>query len=60
MATIQCSICNRRFDSEATPALPFCSEQCRRIDLGRWFDERYSLPHEADEEPPDEGPPADQ
>lgn len=31
--------------------MPFCSERCKLIDLGRWLDEGYALPHEAD---PDE------
>lgn len=35
--------------------MPFCSERCRLIDLGRWVDERNSVPVEresdADEEP---------
>ncbi len=24
--------------------MPFCSERCRRIDLGRWLDEDISVP----------------
>lgn len=24
--------------------LPFCSERCRTIDLGRWLEEGYALP----------------
>jgi len=40
--------------------MPFCSERCKRIDLGRWLDERYSLPYQRPEEdeselPADEG-----
>jgi len=38
--------------------MPFCSERCRTIDLGRWLDEGYSLPDapniEADEKPEDD------
>ena len=26
------------------PHLPFCSERCRRIDLGRWLGETYRIP----------------
>ena len=26
--------------------MPFCSERCRQIDLGRWLDEGYGLPWE--------------
>jgi len=40
--------------------MPFCSERCRLIDLGRWLDERNTMPLEPDEderatEPSDEG-----
>jgi endogenous inhibitor of DNA gyrase (YacG/DUF329 family) len=34
--------------------MPFCSERCRRVDLGRWLEERYGLrcePEEEDEPP---------
>lgn len=24
--------------------MPFCSQRCRRIDLGRWLGEDYSVP----------------
>ncbi len=30
--------------------MPFCSERCRMIDLGRWLDEKYSLPLNPDDE----------
>jgi endogenous inhibitor of DNA gyrase (YacG/DUF329 family) len=26
--------------------MPFCSDRCRQIDLGRWLDEGYSVPVE--------------
>ena len=41
---MRCPICNKVFspdDPEA--ALPFCSERCKRIDLGRWMNEEYSV-----------------
>lgn len=28
---------------------PFCSERCKLIDLGRWFDGAYQIPAEADD-----------
>jgi endogenous inhibitor of DNA gyrase (YacG/DUF329 family) len=34
------------FDSEQTAAMPFCSERCRLIDLGRWLEEKQGLPVE--------------
>jgi uncharacterized protein len=30
--------------------MPFCSERCRQIDLGRWLREVYSVPIECDPE----------
>jgi uncharacterized protein len=37
--------------------MPFCSERCKTIDLGRWLDERYGMPYERlhDVEPDDAG-----
>jgi endogenous inhibitor of DNA gyrase (YacG/DUF329 family) len=46
MPLIRCPICLRTFESDQSPALPFCSERCRKIDLGRWLDEGYSVPVE--------------
>ena len=55
----RCPIC----DKPAPPRdvnryLPFCSARCKDIDLGRWFDESYTLPAvpniEADEKPEDD------
>jgi endogenous inhibitor of DNA gyrase (YacG/DUF329 family) len=55
-----CPICKQQFEKSTSSALPFCSERCRTIDLGRWLGETYSMPHvpdpEADETP--EVPPA--
>jgi hypothetical protein len=36
--------------------MPFCSERCRSIDLGRWLDERYGLPAEPKDEEGEEPP----
>lgn len=27
---------------------PFCCERCQLVDLGRWLDEEYRVPDEAD------------
>lgn len=48
---MRCPVCNNDFEPGQTPAMPFCSERCQTIDLGRWLDEGYSLPHAPD---PDE------
>ena len=47
---MQCPICKGEFDPQLTVAMPFCSERCRSLDLGRWLDEEYSLPHVPDPE----------
>jgi uncharacterized protein len=46
MKSIRCPVCDLPFDPEHSAALPFCGERCRRIDLSRWLDERYSMPIE--------------
>jgi endogenous inhibitor of DNA gyrase (YacG/DUF329 family) len=46
---LRCPVCQREFQGEQSTALPFCSERCRTIDLGRWLGEKYSLPVEPEE-----------
>ena len=36
--------------------MPFCSDRCRQIDLGRWLREAYSVPIERDPAKDDESP----
>jgi endogenous inhibitor of DNA gyrase (YacG/DUF329 family) len=52
---MQCPTCKKEFDKDFSTALPFCSDRCRLIDLGRWLDEEQTLPSipdpDADEEP---------
>jgi endogenous inhibitor of DNA gyrase (YacG/DUF329 family) len=50
MTQIRCPICERQFDPAESPAMPFCSQRCRQIDLGRWLREAYSIPVERDPE----------
>jgi len=54
---MKCPVCKREFKAETSTAMPFCSERCRTIDLGRWLGESYQLPvvpdPEADEVPED-------
>lgn len=62
MAEVRCPTCNELFDSEKTRAMPFCSERCRLIDLGRWLDEEHGMPiepedrDESDRYPPEINP----
>lgn len=39
-----CPTCEIEFDPTHSAAIPFCSDRCRQIDLGRWLDERNVLP----------------
>jgi endogenous inhibitor of DNA gyrase (YacG/DUF329 family) len=45
---VRCPVCDQVVAAapaggDASP-LPFCSDRCRLIDLGRWLDEGYALP----------------
>ena len=44
MAHITCPTCHKQFDAAESRALPFCSDRCRQIDLGRWLNESQRLP----------------
>ncbi len=48
VTTLRCPTCEKRFNVEQTTAMPFCSDRCRNVDLGRWFNEEVSLPHTSD------------
>jgi endogenous inhibitor of DNA gyrase (YacG/DUF329 family) len=48
MASVRCPVCGKTFERSDSAAMPFCSERCRLIDLGRWMGERYSVPAERD------------
>ncbi|NVN03309.1 MULTISPECIES: DNA gyrase inhibitor YacG [Asaia] len=53
-----CPICKRATE---TAFRPFCSKRCADIDLGRWFNESYSVPSVSeDEEEKNVFPPLDQ
>ncbi len=51
---VRCPICDKTFDADKSPAMPFCCERCRLIDLGRWLDEKHRLPIEPREEEKEE------
>ena len=52
---MRCATCEREFLPANSTAMPFCSERCRTIDLGRWLNEGFALPAmpdpDADEAP---------
>ena len=62
MLRLKCPTCKRivhyRTAAEV-PDRPFCSERCRLIDLGRWFNEEYRI-STALEEGPVPGPGTDE
>jgi hypothetical protein len=45
MASVRCPTCDKSFDPAASPAMPFCSERCRGVDLNRWLREDIALPY---------------
>jgi endogenous inhibitor of DNA gyrase (YacG/DUF329 family) len=45
MKTVKCPVCRKEVPLDA-PEMPFCSERCRLIDLGRWANEEYRIPAE--------------
>ncbi len=55
MARFRCPTCDREFESDENPAMPFCSNRCRTIDLGLWLDEQLGLPAERDPEDDEDG-----
>jgi uncharacterized protein len=40
---IFCPICKSKTTWEENPWRPFCSERCKRIDLGKWVSDEYKL-----------------
>jgi uncharacterized protein len=43
----RCPVCGK----PAGEALrPFCSERCRKVDLGRWLSEGYAIPGEPEQD----------
>ena len=40
----KCPVCDAPVNLETTVTVPFCSDRCRLIDLGRWLDEGYAVP----------------
>lgn len=52
---MKCPICKKEVPFGA-PEMPFCSERCRLIDLGRWADEQYRIPAAEPAPAPQAGP----
>lgn len=49
MQPVKCPTCDKpsRLDA-ANPFRPFCSERCKLIDLGEWFEETRGIASEQD------------
>jgi uncharacterized protein len=53
--SIKCPICKKDIiyqkgkDGQKPSWLPFCSQRCKLIDLGRWLDADYRIPVKQDE-----------
>jgi uncharacterized protein len=58
----RCPICKKSVDyqkDQGSPRpswLPFCSERCKLIDLGRWLDADYTIPAAPDPDQEEENP----
>jgi len=40
---IKCPVCGKAIEYENNPWRPFCSKDCKIIDLWHWFHEHYSI-----------------
>ena len=40
---VRCPICHLTVSFEGNPLRPFCSERCKKIDLGTWASEGYVI-----------------
>lgn len=48
----RCPVCAAPVELDlSSPAFPFCSARCKRIDLGKWLGEAYAVPAEEAEDP---------
>lgn len=61
---MKCPIC-RKLVALTNPEMPFCSERCRLIDLGKWSSEEYVIstplrPEELEQVKSPEPPPEDE
>ncbi len=50
----RCPICHKPTNPDAA-TLPFCSDRCQKIDLGKWLDGKYIISRPVEESDQDEG-----
>lgn len=56
-----CPICARPVAPRAVnKAFPFCTKNCKLVDLGRWLDGTYRTPADESSGERDDAPPADE
>jgi len=41
---VKCPQCETEFNYYESEFRPFCTERCKQIDLGHWFQETYTVP----------------
>jgi endogenous inhibitor of DNA gyrase (YacG/DUF329 family) len=41
---VNCPKCKKEFSYYTSDHRPFCSEKCKMIDMGNWFNETYTVP----------------
>ena len=59
---VNCPTCQAKVAwSQSNEFRPFCSNRCKKIDLGAWAEEKYvvTTPAPSDDLPPDEPPTKD-
>jgi len=40
---VKCPSCKKNFKYYTSEFRPFCTERCKMIDLGHWFDESFTV-----------------
>jgi hypothetical protein len=61
----QCPVCQSNVsssqkDNSFPPFFPFCSQRCRLVDLGLWFDGQYRIPVNPQQPDEDDPQPSDE
>ncbi len=51
---VKCPICSTKFNYYSSEYRPFCREKCKMIDLGNWFNEKYTVEGEPSQQALDE------
>lgn len=40
---VKCPCCKKSFEYYSSDFRPFCTERCKMVDMGHWFDESYTI-----------------